>query len=130
MAILNFQKPDKVIMIDSTESHGKFEFRPLEPGYGLTIGNALRRVLLSSLEGYAFTSVKIEGVDHEFSTIEGVVEDVTEIILNIKQIRLKRQIDDVENEKINVIKQFRWGWLTHPHKLRKPLNKGLPGVFY
>jgi len=103
MAILNFQKPDKVIMIDSTESHGKFEFRPLEPGYGLTIGNALRRVLLSSLEGYAFTSIKIEGVDHEFSTIEGVVEDVTEIILNIKQIRLKRQIDDVDNEKINVI---------------------------
>ena len=103
MAILNFQKPDKVIMIDSTESHVKFEFRPLEPGYGLTIGNALRRVLLSSLEGYAFTSVKIDGVDHEFSTIDGVVEDVTEIILNIKQIRLKRQIDDVENEKINVI---------------------------
>ena len=103
MAILNFQKPDKVIMIDSTESHGKFEFRPLETGYGLTIGNALRRVLLSSLEGYAFTSIKIDGVDHEFSTIEGVVEDVTEIILNIKQIRLKRQIDDVDNEKINVI---------------------------
>jgi len=103
MAILNFQKPDKVIMIDSTESHGKFEFRPLEPGYGLTIGNALRRVLLSSLEGYAFTSVKIGGVDHEFSTIEGVVEDVTEIILNIKQIRLKRQIEDFEEEKINIV---------------------------
>ncbi len=103
MAILNFQKPDKVIMIDSTESHGKFEFRPLEPGYGLTIGNALRRVLLSSLEGYAFTSVKIEGVDHEFSTIEGVVEDVTEIILNIKQIRLKRQIEDFDEEKITVV---------------------------
>ena len=103
MAILNFQKPDKVIMIDSTESHGKFEFRPLEPGYGLTIGNALRRVLLSSLEGYAFTSVKIQGVDHEFSTIEGVVEDVTEIILNIKQIRLKRQIDDFDEEKINIV---------------------------
>ena len=103
MAILNFQKPDKVIMIDSTESHGKFEFRPLEPGYGLTIGNALRRVLLSSLEGYAFTSIKIEGVDHEFSTIEGVVEDVTEIILNIKQIRLKRQIDDFDEEKINIV---------------------------
>ena len=103
MAILNFQKPDKVIMIDSTESHGKFEFRPLEPGYGLTIGNALRRVLLSSLEGYAFTSVKIDGVDHEFSTIEGVVEDVTEIILNIKQIRLKRQIDDFDEEKINIV---------------------------
>jgi len=103
MAILNFQKPDKVIMIDSSESHGKFEFRPLEPGYGLTIGNALRRVLLSSLEGYAFTSIKIDGVDHEFSTIEGVVEDVTEIILNIKQIRLKRQIDDTDNEKVSII---------------------------
>ena len=103
MAILNFQKPDKVIMIDSTESHGKFEFRPLEPGYGLTIGNALRRVLLSSLEGYAFTSIKIEGVDHEFSTIEGVVEDVTEIILNIKQIRLKKQIEDFDEEKINIV---------------------------
>tara|TARA_A100001011_G_scaffold376530_1_gene439226 strand:+ start:1388 stop:2380 length:993 start_codon:yes stop_codon:yes gene_type:complete len=103
MAILNFQKPDKVIMVDSTESRGKFEFRPLEPGYGLTVGNALRRVLLSSLEGYAFTSLKIDGVDHEFSTIKGVVEDVTEIILNIKQIRLKKQIEDVENEKINVI---------------------------
>jgi len=103
MAILNFQKPDKVIMIDSTESHGKFEFRPLEPGYGLTIGNALRRVLLSSLEGYAFTSIKIEGVDHEFSTIEGIVEDVTEIILNIKQIRLKRQIEDFDGERINVV---------------------------
>ena len=103
MAILNFQKPDKVIRIDSTESRGKFEFRPLEPGYGLTVGNALRRVLLSSLEGYAFTSLKIDGVDHEFSTIKGVVEDVTEIILNIKQIRLKKQIEDVENEKINVI---------------------------
>ena len=103
MAILNFQKPDKVIMIDSTESRGKFEFRPLEPGYGLTVGNALRRVLLSSLEGYAFTSLTIDGVTNEFSTIKGVVEDVTEIILNIKQIRLKKQIEDVENEKINVI---------------------------
>ena len=84
MAILNFQKPDKVIMIDSTDFEGKFEFRPLEPGYGLTVGNALRRVLLSSLEGFAITSVRIEGVDHEFSTISGVVEDVTEIILNLK----------------------------------------------
>mgnify|MGYP003311985978 FL=1 len=102
MAILNFQKPDKVIMIDSTESHGKFEFRPLEPGYGLTIGNALRRVLLSSLEGHAFTSVKIDGVDHEFSTIKGVVEDVTEIILNLKQLRFRKQVDDVENETIQV----------------------------
>ena len=81
MAILNFQKPDKVIMIDSSEFEGKFEFRPLEPGYGLTVGNALRRVLLSSLEGFAITSVKIENIDHEFSTIPGIVEDVTEIIL-------------------------------------------------
>ena len=100
MAILNFQKPDKVIMIDSTEFEGKFEFRPLEPGYGLTVGNALRRVLLSSLEGFAITSVRIEGVDHEFSTIAGVVEDVTEIILNLKQVRFKRQIEEVDNETI------------------------------
>jgi len=102
MAILNFQKPDKVIMIDSTDYEGKFEFRPLEPGYGLTVGNALRRVLLSSLEGFAITSVKIEGVDHEFSTISGVVEDVTEIILNLKQIRFKRQIDEVDNESVSI----------------------------
>ncbi|MEE3035482.1 MAG: DNA-directed RNA polymerase subunit alpha [Bacteroidota bacterium] len=103
MAVFNFQKPDKVIMIDSSEFEGKFEFRPLEPGYGLTIGNALRRVLLSSLEGFAITSVKIENVEHEFSTIPGVVEDVTELILNLKQIRFKRQIDDVEEEKVNII---------------------------
>ena len=102
MAILNFQKPDKVLMIDSTDYEGKFEFRPLEPGYGLTVGNALRRVLLSSLEGFAITSVKIEGVDHEFSTISGVVEDVTEIILNLKQIRFKRQIDEVDNESVSI----------------------------
>ncbi|MFL2610979.1 MAG: DNA-directed RNA polymerase subunit alpha [Flavobacteriaceae bacterium] len=102
MAILNFQKPDKVIMIDSSEFEGKFEFRPLEPGYGLTVGNALRRVLLSSLEGFAITSVKIENIDHEFSTIPGIVEDVTEIILNIKQIRFKRQIEDLENEKFKI----------------------------
>ena len=102
MAILNFQKPDKVIMIDSSEFEGKFEFRPLEPGYGLTVGNALRRVLLSSLEGFAITSVKIENIDHEFSTIPGIVEDITEIILNIKQIRFKRQIEDLENEKVKI----------------------------
>ena len=102
MAILNFQKPDKVIMIDSSEFEGKFEFRPLEPGYGLTVGNALRRVLLSSLEGFAITSVKIENINHEFSTIPGIVEDVTEIILNIKQIRFKRQIEDLENEKVKI----------------------------
>lgn len=102
MAILNFQKPDKVIMIDSTDFEGKFEFRPLEPGYGLTVGNALRRVLLSSLEGYAITSIKIEGVDHEFSTIAGVVEDVTEIILNLKEMRFKRQIDEIDNETVSL----------------------------
>jgi len=102
MAILAFQKPDKVIMIDSDEFSGQFEFRPLEPGFGLTIGNALRRILLSSLEGFAITSIKIEGVDHEFSTIKGVVEDVTEIILNLKQIRFKKQIDDVDNEKATI----------------------------
>ena len=103
MAILNFQKPDKVIMIDSSEFEGKFEFRPLEPGYGLTVGNALRRVLLSSLEGFAITSIKIENIEHEFSTIPGIVEDVTEIILNLKQVRFKRQIEDVEDEKVTVM---------------------------
>jgi DNA-directed RNA polymerase subunit alpha len=102
MAILNFQKPDQVIMNNATDTEGQFEFRPLEPGYGLTVGNALRRVLLSSLEGYAFTAVRIEGVDHEFATIKGVVEDVTEIILNLKQVRFMRQIEEHENETINV----------------------------
>jgi DNA-directed RNA polymerase subunit alpha len=102
MSILDFQRPDKVYMIESTDSQGNFEFRPLEPGYGLTIGNALRRVLLSSLEGFAITSIKIEGVEHEFSSISGVVEDVTEIILNLKQIRLKQQIEDENFEKVTV----------------------------
>lgn len=102
MAILDFQKPDKVIMIDSDERMGKFEFRPLEPGYGITIGNALRRILLSSLEGFAITSVKIEGVEHEFSTIKGVVEDVTEIVLNLKQVRFKQQIEGTDTEKVVV----------------------------
>ncbi len=89
-------------MVDSDEYYGKFEFRPLEPGYGITVGNSLRRILLSSLEGYAITTVKIEGVEHEFSTITGVIEDVTEIILNLKQIRFKNQIEDVDDEKIMV----------------------------
>jgi DNA-directed RNA polymerase subunit alpha len=102
MAILNFVKPDKVIMINSTETEGQFEFRPLEPGFGITIGNSLRRILLSSLEGFAITSIKIEGVDHEFSTIKGVVEDVTEIILNLKQVRFKKQIDNHDIEKVVV----------------------------
>ena len=102
MATFTFQKPDKVIMIDSTDFEGKFEFRPLEPGYGLTVGNALRRVLLSSLEGFAFTSVKIDNVDHEFTSLTGIVEDVTEIVLNLKQVRLKRQIESVDNESVSV----------------------------
>jgi len=102
MPILDFQKPDKVIMIESNERTGQFEFRPLEPGYGVTVGNALRRILLSSLEGFAITSVRLEGVDHEFSTIKGVVEDVTEIILNLKQVRFKQQIDGTNMEKVKV----------------------------
>lgn len=102
MALFNFQKPDKVIMIESTEFEGIFEFRPLEPGYGLTVGNALRRVLLSALEGFAITSVRFEGVEHEFSTIPGVVEDVTEIILNLKQIRFKKQLEDLDNEAVSI----------------------------
>ncbi|WGH75453.1 DNA-directed RNA polymerase subunit alpha [Tenacibaculum tangerinum] len=102
MAILNFQKPDKVIMIESTDFSGRFEFRPLEPGFGLTVGNALRRVLLSSLEGFAITSLRIDGVDHEFSTIEGVVEDVTEIILNLKQVRFKKQIEESDRETVSI----------------------------
>ena len=100
MSILAFQKPDKVIMHKDTDFFGQFEFRPLEKGYGVTIGNALRRILLSSLEGYAITSVKISGVEHEFSTIKGVIEDVTEIVLSLKQVRFKRVMDGVDNEKI------------------------------
>lgn len=103
MAILAFQKPDKVIMQKSTDFDGTFEFRPLEPGFGVTIGNALRRILLSSLEGFAITSVRFSGVSHEFSTIKGVVEDVTEIILNLKQVRFKKINDAGDNEKIFVI---------------------------
>jgi len=102
MAILAFQRPDKVIMINSDDRHGVFEFRPLEPGYGITVGNALRRILLSSLEGHAITSIKISGVDHEFSTIKGVVEDVTEIILNLKQVRFKQQIQGTDTEKVTI----------------------------
>ncbi len=100
MAILAFQKPDKVIMLEADDHYGKFEFRPLEPGYGITVGNSLRRILLSSLEGYAITNIKIEGVEHEFSTITGVIEDVNQIILNLKQIRFQKQIEDVNDEKI------------------------------
>lgn len=102
MAILAFQKPDKVIMLDSSDNKGSFEFRPLEPGYGVTIGNSLRRILLSSLEGFAITSIRIDGVNHEFSTIPGVLEDVTEIVLNLKQVRFKRQIETNTNERVIV----------------------------
>ena len=102
MAILNFQKPDKVIMIESTDFSGRFEFRPLEPGFGLTVGNALRRVLLSSLEGFAITSLRVDGVEHEFSTIDGIVEDVTEIILNLKQVRFKKQIEETDRETVSI----------------------------
>jgi len=101
MAILNFQKPDKIILQKATDFEAQFEFRPLEPGYAVTIGNALRRVLLSSLEGYAITGVKIEGVDHEFATIKGVSEDVVEILLNLKQVRLRKKVDhEVAHERI------------------------------
>ncbi|MCH5216826.1 MAG: DNA-directed RNA polymerase subunit alpha [Muribaculaceae bacterium] len=102
MAILAFQKPDRVLMLEATDSFGKFEFRPLEPGYGVTVGNALRRVLVNSLEGYAISSVRFDGVSHEFSTISGVMEDVTNIILNLKKIRLKRVVDDTDSEKATV----------------------------
>lgn len=102
MAILAFQKPERVIMIKSDDKQGVFEFRPLEPGYGITVGNALRRILLSSLEGFAITSVRIEGVTHEFTTIKGVLEDVTNIVLNLKQIRFKQQIEDVDSEKVKI----------------------------
>jgi DNA-directed RNA polymerase subunit alpha len=105
MAILAFQKPDKVIMIEADQFRGIFEFRPLEPGFGITIGNSLRRILLSSLEGYAITSIRIEGVDQEFSSIKGIVEDVTDIILNLKQIRFKRQLDSEISEKVTVVIQ-------------------------
>ena len=101
MAILAFQQPDKVIMIESDDFKGTFEFRPLEPRYGVTIGNALRRILVSSLEGFAITSIKIDGVNHEFDTIPGVIEDMTEIILNLKQLRFKRQIETEDRETVS-----------------------------
>ena len=102
MAILAFQKPDKVVMLDSNDKFGKFEFRPLEPGFGVTIGNALRRILLSSLEGYAINTIKISGVEHEFSSVPGVKEDVTNIILNLKQVRFKQVVEEFENEKVSI----------------------------
>ena len=102
MAILAFQKPDKVLMLEADNFFGKFEFRPLEPGYGVTVGNALRRVLLNSLEGFAISSIRIDGVKHEFATIPGVKEDVTNVILNLKKVRLKQVVADTEFEKATV----------------------------
>ncbi len=102
MAILAFQKPDKVVMLEANDQFGKFEFRPLEPGFGITIGNSLRRILLSSLEGYAINTIRIAGVEHEFSTIPGVKEDVTNIILNLKQVRFKQVVEEFENEKVSI----------------------------
>ena len=103
MAILAFQKPDKVIMLEGTDTVGRFEFRPLEPGYGQTIGNALRRILLSSLEGFAITSIKVSGVDQEFATIPGVIEGMQDIILNLKQVRFKRMVETVDSEVANIV---------------------------
>lgn len=102
MAMLAFQKPDKVLMLEADDFFGKFEFRPLEPGYGITVGNALRRILLSSLEGFAITSIKIDGVEHEFATVPGVIEDVTNIILNLKQVRFKQIVEEIETEKVSI----------------------------
>ena len=130
MAILNFQKPDKIVLQKVSDFDGEFEFRPLEPGYGLTIGNALRRVLLNSLEGFAITGIKIEGVDHEFATIKGITEDVTEIILNLKQVRFKASTDfDVISEKINLsIKgktEFTAGMIGEASQYFKVMNPNL-----
>ncbi|WP_297830025.1 DNA-directed RNA polymerase subunit alpha [uncultured Rikenella sp.] len=129
MAILAFQKPDKVIMLDSTASFGRFEFRPLEPGYGITVGNALRRILLSSLEGYAFTTVRIPGVDHEFASIPGVMEEMIEIILNLKQVRLVRTVENIESEKVVVnvagVTELTAGYLSNFMTGFKVLNSDL-----
>ena len=129
MAILAFQKPDKVIMLDSTASYGRFEFRPLEPGFGITVGNALRRILLSSLEGYAFTTVHIPGVDHEFASIPGVMEEMIEIILNLKQVRLVRTVENVESEKVTVnvtgVTELTAGYLSNFMTGFKVLNPDL-----
>ena len=102
MAILAFQKPDKVVMLENDSKYGKFEFRPLEPGFGTTVGNALRRILLSSLEGFAINTIKIDGVEHEFASVPGVIEDVTNIILNLKQVRFKQLVEEFETETVNV----------------------------
>ncbi len=138
MAILAFQKPDKVILLEANDTFGRFEFRPLEPGYGITVGNALRRILLSSLEGYAITTVKIAGVDHEFATIPGVIESVVEIILNLKQVRFKKMVDEIDSESLSITisgqDQFKAGDISKQLSSFKVLNPDLlicqkePGV--
>ncbi|MEN9348439.1 MAG: DNA-directed RNA polymerase subunit alpha [Flavobacteriales bacterium] len=129
MAIIDFVKPDKVVMLESNDFTGSFEFRPLEPGFGITIGNALRRILLSSLEGFAITAIKIEGVEHEFSTIKGVVEDVTEMVLNLKQVRFKRQIEGTDYEKVTITitgqEQFKAGDISNFTTAFQVLNPDL-----
>ena len=129
MAILAFQKPEKVIMLGSSSSFGVFEFRPLEPGFGMTVGNALRRVLLSSLEGYAIMTVKVSGVDHEFAAVPGVKEDMIEIILNLKQVRFVRTVDNQDYEKVQVnvagITELTAGYITNFLSSFKVLNPDL-----
>ena len=129
MAILAFQKPEKVIMLESTSTVGRFEFRPLEPGFGMTVGNALRRILLSSLEGYAITTVKVAGVDHEFDTIPGVMEGMIEIILNLKKVRFIRTVESAENEKVTVnvagVTEFTAGHISNFMSNFKVLNPDL-----
>ena len=129
MAILAFQKPEKVIMLESTPNFGKFEFRPLEPGFGMTIGNALRRILLSSLEGYAITTVKVAGVDHEFAAIPGVMEGMIDIILNLKQVRFIRTVDNMEAEKVSInvagVTELTAGYISNFLSYFKVLNPDL-----
>lgn len=129
MAILAFQKPEKVIMLESTSSFGKFEFRPLEPGFGMTVGNALRRILLSSLEGYAITTVKVAGVDHEFAAIPGVMEDMLNIILSLKQVRFIRTVDNQDAEKVSInvagVTELTAGYISNYLSFFKVLNPEL-----
>lgn len=129
MAILAFQKPEKVIMLESTSSFGKFEFRPLEPGFGMTVGNALRRILLSSLEGYAITTVKVAGVDHEFAAIPGVMEDMLNIILKLKQVRFIRTVDNQDAEKVSInvagVTELTAGYISNYLSFFKVLNPEL-----
>ena len=129
MAILAFQKPEKVIMLESTPSFGKFELRPLEPGFGMTVGNALRRILLSSLEGYAITTVKVAGVDHEFAAIPGVMEGMIDIILNLKQVRFIRTVDNQDAEKVSInvagVTELTAGYISNYLSFFKVLNPDL-----